>query len=99
MITNQLIYLLFIILLLISSLGALTGDSMDSSDDDGDDDNNLVYTRARRQLKKFAYADPCEVACVTKKLHTKVPIKVLAKRCKDACKDKVSKFIPAIYNK
>ncbi|CAM2713329.1 unnamed protein product [Rotaria socialis] len=71
---------------------------MDSSDD-SDDDNNLVYTRAHRQLKKFAYANPCEVECVAKELHTKVPIKVLAKRCKDACKDKVSKFKPAIYNR
>lgn len=54
---------------------------MDSSDDDDDDDTNLVYTRAHRQLKKFAYADPCEVGCVTKKLHTKVPIKLLAVSC------------------
>ncbi|CAF2769532.1 unnamed protein product [Rotaria sp. Silwood2] len=62
-----------------------------------DDDNDAVYTRLRRQLKKFAYADPCEVKCVTEKLQSKVPIKVLAKQCKETCQDKIANFKPSIY--
>ncbi len=72
-----LVFLLFIILLIFTGLGLSNGDDMDSSDDDDDDDNTGLM-RLRRQLKKFAYDDSCEVRCVTNKLHAKVPIKVLA---------------------
>ncbi|CAF3832846.1 unnamed protein product [Rotaria sp. Silwood1] len=75
MIINQLISFLFIISIIFSGLGILTGDSMENSDNDND---TTVYTRLRRQLKKFAYADPCEVKCVSEKIQSKVPIKVLA---------------------
>ncbi len=71
-----LVSLLFVILLIFTGLGLSNGDDMDSSDDDDDNDTGLM--RLRRQLKKFAYADPCEVGCVTNKLHSKVPIKVVA---------------------
>ena len=48
---------------------------MDSSDDDDDDHTGLM--RLRRQLKKFAYADPCEIGCVTKNRRPGVSIKVV----------------------
>ncbi|CAF0844910.1 unnamed protein product [Adineta steineri] len=88
MIINQFISFLFIILLISTGLNT---DDIDSSDDD---DNSLM--RLRRQVKKFAYADPCEIECVTKQIRTKIPIKILAKKCKDQCKD-TKKFKPAIY--
>ncbi|CAF4715518.1 unnamed protein product [Rotaria sp. Silwood1] len=95
MIINQLISFLFIISIIFSELGILTGDSIENSDND--DDDTTVYTRLRRQLKKFAYADPCEVKCVSEKIQSKVPIKVLAKKCKETCQDKIANFKPAVY--
>jgi hypothetical protein len=78
----NIIYLLFIILIIFSTTFVKSKQFIDMSDDD-----NLVLTRLRRQVKKFTYASPCELDCVTKKLHTKQSIKVLA----------VSTFLSLLY--
>ncbi|CAF0888669.1 unnamed protein product [Rotaria sordida] len=69
-----------------------------SANNDDSDDDGGIYTRLSRQLKKFAYADPCEVECITEKHHSKVPIKVLTKQCKETCQDKIENYKSAIYH-